>query len=271
MDGTQFDELARILHSATGRRATLSFLVGTTLGLLDRANMKAGKKGKKKKKKKGRGGSPPVSPPPASPPPPPGGAPGCVSDAACNRCAQETCQAGSCACPEGFSRDAKGICGVRPNCRARGEVAVSAQECCSGRLRAIGGGLSVCDLGQERCLSTADCAGGGACLGFMCPELYLATVGQQCRSGIGCTKPGDCDTGLCQGGVCGACQENNNCPSDAGGQCFCGSSALAGTCISRDQFIVRERSCSACPPPSVTCLEFDGDAYCYGRCGWLSS
>jgi len=266
MDGTQFDELARILHSATGRRATLSFLVGTTLGLLDRANMKAGKKGKKKKKKKGRGGSPPVSPPPASPPPPPGGAPGCVSDAACNRCAQETCQAGSCACPEGFSRDAKGVCGVRPNCRARGEVAVSAQECCSGQVRQAGG-IRFCEAGQDRCLSAADCAGGGACLGFMCPARYLATFGEGCRAVVGCTSPGECDSGLCRDGVCALCQDDNNCPSDAGGQCFCGNGDIDGICVSRDAVIIGIRPCSACPPGSLGCLQFPEGTECFRSCG----
>jgi hypothetical protein len=266
MDSPRFDDLARTLHATTGRRFTLGLLLGSLLGLLGRVASEA--KGKKKKKrKKGRGGSPPIIPSPPAPPAPPFGTSGCTSDAHCNRCAQETCQAGTCACPEGFIRDARGLCGNRSPCKTKGDVASSAQECCSGRLRQVGEAVT-CDAGQERCLSTADCEGGGACLAFMCPERYLATVGEECGGRYGCTNHWQCDSGWCRDGMCVHCQTSNDCPFERAGQCVCQAPAdgSANVCRRLHSEAGPFSNCDYCALYGICTIGGPATFWCYQRC-----
>lgn len=245
----RFDFAVHALVSGTRRRHLVSALAGGLLGLGALPSVARKKKKKNRNKKKGQQ------------PAPDGCAAGtrlcqgtcipnsqCCGDADCDRCAQEICQAGSCACPAGMTRDTKGICGVRPTCIPAGRIAPSAGQCCSGSGTPGGTpGTIKCDTGQGPCYGDSGCVGNGPCLGYMCPAQYLEAVGATCPQIQTCANKGDCDSRLCQGGVCIQCGEDSPC----GGGELC----VEGWCYG----VELAPTCGQCPPSTEICaLAVDG-------------
>ncbi|MFT4036822.1 MAG: hypothetical protein QM692_01480 [Thermomicrobiales bacterium] len=185
-----------------------------------------------------------------------GGGGGCGSEPACDACKRETCQNGACGCPAGMTRDANGICGEALNCAGTGGNVAIAPHCCSNATAPFPGqpGRLMCVPGVERCLANADCKNGGKCLGGMCPELYLATVGQACKVGIGCTGPGDCDTGRCRDGMCSSCTTSSDCVGSGG----CSCNTMTGRCYSLTNWReVSGANCGFCPTGFAACESGD--------------
>lgn len=247
------------LASGAQRRHLVSALAGGVLGL--GALPALARKKKKKKKKQGK----------KDQPPPGGCAAGtrmcqgtcipnsqCCGNADCNRCAQEVCQAKTCACPSGMSRDTKGICGVRPSCIPAGRISPSEAQCCSGS-GAPGGtpGTFVCDTGQGPCYSDGGCIGNGPCLGYMCPAEFVETVGGTCPQIDTCASKTDCDSRVCQDGVCLQCGQDSPCGANE----FC----VEGWCYGADL----APTCDDCPPNTEICvLAPDGTFWgCLRRAG----
>lgn len=65
------------------------------------------------------------------------------------------------------------------------------------------------------------------------PETYLATAGTVCKAGIGCTGPGDCDTGRCRNGVCATCSVSAYCSETQANPCTCNTAT--GQCIAESE------------------------------------
>jgi hypothetical protein len=239
------DSVVHTLAFGAQRRHVVSVLAGSLLGLGTLPAM-ARKKRKKKRKKKNRKGQNPG---------PNGCAAGtkscqgtcipasqCCGDADCNRCAQEVCQAGACVCPTSMTRDSKGFCGVRPTCVPAGRISTSEAECCSGSGTPGAPGTFTCKTGKGPCFGDSGCVGNGPCLGYMCPALYVETVGATCKQVQTCASKDDCDSRLCQDGICLQCGQDSPC-SGAGELC------VEGWCYGFEL----APSCEQCPPNTEIC------------------
>lgn len=211
MECTRFDRLTRRWSAQTPRRTVVGGLVSGVLGLTVLQDTEAKKKKKVtlclngqtisvKKSKKGSilsQGATQGACPSAPPAPPAPSCPAtqklcngrcidrtsCCTNSDCDRCKQQTCQNGTCACKPGTTADAQGICGVPlGDCTPTPAQTANASSCCSGNPRKILDfpvTLFACDAGTTTCRVDVDCLS-GPCQGFMCPERYAATVGAGC-------------------------------------------------------------------------------------------
>lgn len=277
MDARRFDQLVRHWTEAQPRRPLLGLAVGGATGLLWLRNVPAKHKKRKSKKvtlclngqtitvpRKKQGSF--VRQGATVGPCPGGGGDGpCRADGDCDRCARETCQAGVCGCPDDMVRDTNGICHTpRLNCYAVGQTVSSPTLCCSGTGSQIQFGF-FCIPGTTTCAQNQDCAGGGKCLGGMCPPLYLGVAGQACKAGIGCTSPNDCGDSACRDGVCVNSESTGQCGTDQFGQCTCENGVCASSHAAAGFFT---GTCDhTCPAGTVRCAPLGPGVGCHPACG----
>lgn len=274
MDAARFDAFTTRLAAPLSRRRTAGLLGLLSLGCLTAADDAAARKHKKKKKKGKPGGGTSGC---AAGSKPCNGAcipsSQCCTNGDCDRCAREVCQAGSCGCPAGMTRDSRGICGTRPACVSAGQIVGSAAQCCSGV--AIAGpvqGSVICQSGHDRCLGDPDCAEATGCLGYLCAGPYARAVGSGCHgvcsppcgadhdcTRTGCVPCGGPGQPCCSGKVsCGdVCVDTASDPRNCGGcgkRCSINATCSGGVCVCNRG--------TGCANSEATCCQSSGICSC---------
>jgi hypothetical protein len=292
MESSRFDRLARAIGAPHTRR-TAAALLATLVAVPLAGHPPAAAKKKKKvtlclngstitvpRKKKGnflkQGATPGACPPGGAPQGCPAGtkrckgaciaAGACCTTSDCDPCLREVCIDGACECPGGMARDGDGVCSIFISCASAGQTVSSLAHCCSGRGTIIGLGQVVCIPGNNTCAIDLDCLHGQHCVGNLCAQAYINTVGDQCadRAFDICSVRTQCTTGRCEDNLCKTCASDAECrrEPDPGHTCFCEDTV----CLRRSQ-IGPVNSCSQCPANTAYCKPVSNTFVCYPLCG----